>query len=475
MPEPDHGELRDPLANLRQVMAELGDEQDRLRQALQALRRDLELHEAATLAALPAEPPTQRSATAAPQAPTPALENHSTETAQVMPNVSLAPTAPASGLLPSGSAQTAVNPPVGPPRLAHRAAELALVEARLRELAGNHPLTRPNRPLESPESAALIPTPPTAAALDPDENSETLHQRQSPIRSADGIRPSSPAQEEAPITLPIWHGTGKRPPSTAVGTDARLGELIHHGTMADTYRRDQIAETRHAAAAQPAFAAGYAVRLLHPAWCRNETMREEFARAVAEASRFRPPHAAWSYQFVAVDDRFGVARDYVLGQPLSEAARGSLSPARTVELLGQALETLEHAEEAGILHRALRPERLLVVDGPTARLAILGYGEPPWLTKLHRCERGRAGRAYLAPEESLAGHPVDIRSDLYSLGMIFRELLASTELPPSSLSAFLDQLTATEVAARPASAAAARRHVDSLRTALADPPSRSRS
>jgi serine/threonine protein kinase len=117
--------------------------------------------------------------------------------------------------------------------------------------------------------------------------------------------------------------------------------------------------------------------------------------------------------------------EFVPGQSMQElvAKQGPLSPVSAAEYIRQAAEGLAAAHKAGLVHRDIKPGNLLVDEKGTVKLLDLGlamfFGEADKdtasLTIAHE-EKVLGTADYLAPEQALDSHSVDVRADLYSLG-----------------------------------------------------------
>jgi serine/threonine protein kinase len=117
------------------------------------------------------------------------------------------------------------------------------------------------------------------------------------------------------------------------------------------------------------------------------------------------------------------------GRPLSDLVGAPMPHARAVNLLTQLLRGLSHAHAAGLIHRDLKPDNVLLDDDDHARIVDFG------IAVLRDRTGAPAGRRlteaglvvgtpmYMAPEQA-TGKPIDHRADLFSLGVIGYELLA---------------------------------------------------
>jgi tetratricopeptide (TPR) repeat protein len=120
---------------------------------------------------------------------------------------------------------------------------------------------------------------------------------------------------------------------------------------------------------------------------------------------------------------------YVEGRSLLEILRaeGALPVDRAVRIVRQVAEALQHAHEAGVVHRDLKPGNILVEADDTAYVTDFGVARSLGREGLTRTGAIVGTPEYLSPEQ-VAGEAIDGRSDLYALGILFYEILTG-ELP----------------------------------------------
>ncbi|MBG0829471.1 diguanylate cyclase [Planomonospora sp. ID67723] len=147
------------------------------------------------------------------------------------------------------------------------------------------------------------------------------------------------------------------------------------------------------------------------------------------------------------DGRAALVTELVSGRPLADLlVDGPLSESRTVRLGAELAGALAAAHRAGLVHRDIKPQNIVVPDGGPAVLVDFGLaargGEPG-------AEHTAVGTfAYTAPEQSgTLKQPVDGRSDLYSLGVVLFECL--TGQPPFSAASVGELLRLHTVATAP--------------------------
>lgn len=162
----------------------------------------------------------------------------------------------------------------------------------------------------------------------------------------------------------------------------------------------------------------------------DDDARARFALEARAASRLAHPNVVQVFAAGAYDGRAYLAQELVDGLPLSAMleVRGHLSPEATVELGLQVAHALWAAEQAGVIHRDIKPDNILVDDEGHAKLADFGLARilaaPSRLTS----DGTTLGTPhYMSPEQG-EGAALDARSDQYALGATLYHLL--TGAPP---------------------------------------------
>jgi serine/threonine protein kinase len=124
--------------------------------------------------------------------------------------------------------------------------------------------------------------------------------------------------------------------------------------------------------------------------------------------------------------------EYVDGLNLRQLERaGRLSPPEALKLVPQICEALQFAHDAGIVHRDIKPENILL--DKTGRVKIADFGIAKILGSDQVRQTFTQGQVlgtphYMAPEQVERPQEVDRRADIYSLGVVFYEMLTG-ELP----------------------------------------------
>jgi len=167
-------------------------------------------------------------------------------------------------------------------------------------------------------------------------------------------------------------------------------------------------------------------------------LRARFRREAFIQSQLDHPNTVRVYEFFAAEDNYYLVMEYVQGMNLRDLLerQGVPSPAQAVYLLKQALEALDYAHNfnyldeserrhTGIIHRDIKPANILL--DTKGRLKITDFGIVKVLDEQTNMGMTQSGFhpgtvEYMSPEQ-LLGLAIDVRSDIYSLGVTFYEVL----------------------------------------------------
>jgi hypothetical protein len=204
-----------------------------------------------------------------------------------------------------------------------------------------------------------------------------------------------------------------------------------------------------------------ALKIITERYVSNPTVRQRFlieARAVAKLSH---PHIARLYDFGEADGVLHYAMEYCAGGSLSDyvAKHGALSVRQVLEVAQQITGALKCAHGAGFIHRDLKPSNIMLTsEGSPLFTKLIDFGlvQPslPGATHSISDDQSADGARFLgtplfASPEQLREEPMDVRTDLFSLGMTLWYLLVGG--PPetgSSAAIAASRLSAESYAGR---------------------------
>ena len=195
----------------------------------------------------------------------------------------------------------------------------------------------------------------------------------------------------------------------------RLLRRLGSGAMADVYLAEQQSLSRRVA-----------VKVLRPETLRHPAAVERFAQEARAAAALVHGNIVQIHEVACIDGIHFLAEEYVAGPSLKAwlAARGPLDALAGLSVLSQVGSALVKSAQAGIVHRDIKPENLLVT--PAGEVKVADFGLARVLEDdLELTQQGMAlgTPLYMSPEQA-AGRPIDVRSDLYSLGATVYHLVA---------------------------------------------------
>jgi serine/threonine protein kinase len=174
-----------------------------------------------------------------------------------------------------------------------------------------------------------------------------------------------------------------------------------------------------------------AIKVLPVAQADDPGSVERFHREAQAVAQLRHPNIVGAHD-VDKDGKFHfLVMEFVDGVSLQDLVkrRGPLDPIRAAHYIHQAALGLEHAHEAGLVHRDVKPANLLVDRQGVVKILDLGLARffrdtRESVTQKYDANAVLGTADYVAPEQAVDSHNVDIRCDIYSLGITFYFLLA---------------------------------------------------
>jgi predicted Ser/Thr protein kinase len=199
-------------------------------------------------------------------------------------------------------------------------------------------------------------------------------------------------------------------------------EVVGQGGMGVVYKARQIDLDRVVA-----------LKILSPRLAGDPEFPRRFAREAQALASLDHPNIVRVYESGREADLCFLVLEYVDGVNLRELlVQKKLSPEQALRIVPQLCEALEYAHSKGVIHRDVKPENILLSRSGTAKIADFGLaklvGDEKAAGPLTQTNVVMGTADYMAPEQRDSMREADHRADIYSLGVVFYELLTG-ELP----------------------------------------------
>ncbi len=168
-----------------------------------------------------------------------------------------------------------------------------------------------------------------------------------------------------------------------------------------------------------------AVKLMSPALGTSENARLRFIRELDILKQLSHPNIVRYKGSGRYHGAPFFIMEYVEGESLDHvmARRDRLTWEEIVELGFQLCGALQHAHDKGIIHRDLKPSNIMVLRDGTVKLTDFGIAKDTDVTALTAANSTVGTAAYMSPEQCRGSREITSKSDLYSMGVMFYELL----------------------------------------------------
>ncbi|MBX9581018.1 MAG: protein kinase [Gemmataceae bacterium] len=172
--------------------------------------------------------------------------------------------------------------------------------------------------------------------------------------------------------------------------------------------------------------ADVALKVVAPGLLGNDGARARFDREASILKQLRHPHIVRLFATGRFKRTPFIAMEFVDGEPLDRALarRNKLSWEEVAAYGRQLCEALQYAHEKGIIHRDLKPSNLMITPDGQLKLTDFGIAKDTDVTALTGANSTIGTAAYMSPEQCKGERNLTPKSDLYSLGVVFFELLS---------------------------------------------------
>ncbi len=211
-------------------------------------------------------------------------------------------------------------------------------------------------------------------------------------------------------------------------------ELLGAGGMGAVYRARQNGLDRIVA-----------LKILPEEFEHDVKFALRFTREARTLAKLNHPNIVSVFEFGKVQETYYFLMEFVDGTTLRDVvAAGQLQPKQALAIIPHLCDALQFAHDKGVIHRDIKPENILLAKDGSVKIADFGLSrilgnesQPESLTRTHQV---MGTLRYMAPEQLEGARSVDHRADIYSLGVVFYEMLTG-ELPIGRFAAPSEKVT----------------------------------
>src|SRR5260221_702760 len=197
----------------------------------------------------------------------------------------------------------------------------------------------------------------------------------------------------------------------------RVGSWIARGGMATVYLGIDTKLDR-----------AVALKIAHAELAGDQEFVRRFTGEARSVARLSSPNVVAVYDQGSDGDVLYLVMEYIPGRTLRELLRerGRLGPREALDIINGVLTGLAAAHQAGIVHRDVKPENVLLGEGDTVKVADFGLARAAAAVSHTRTGMLIGTAAYLAPEQ-VSRSTSDARTDVYAAGVMLFEMLTGAQ------------------------------------------------
>ncbi len=169
----------------------------------------------------------------------------------------------------------------------------------------------------------------------------------------------------------------------------------------------------------------FALKIIAPGLSMNEHFIKRFQTEAKALAKFEDPNIVRIYDLRSVDDQWFIVMEFVQGITLTDKILkdGAFHWLEALPIIKQVLGAIGHAHEAGIIHRDIKPNNIMISDKGIVKITDFGLAKDQTTNSQTVSATSGGTLYYMSPEHVKGFSFIDARSDLYSIGMTFYEML----------------------------------------------------
>ena len=170
-----------------------------------------------------------------------------------------------------------------------------------------------------------------------------------------------------------------------------------------------------------------AIKILRGDLSNDEKFVRRFQREALSASSLAHPNIVEMYDVGEDDGLYYIVMEFIDGKTLKQLLkkRGSLTLSEAIDIMLQLTDGMMHAHDSYIIHRDLKPQNIMIKDDGQIKITDFGIAVALNSTQLTQTNSVMGSVHYLPPEQA-SGKGCTTKSDIYSMGIIFYELLSGS-------------------------------------------------
>jgi serine/threonine protein kinase/tetratricopeptide (TPR) repeat protein len=227
--------------------------------------------------------------------------------------------------------------------------------------------------------------------------------------------PVAPAKEsvEQKPRIVVVSSQGTLEPGMLLAQRYQIVQMLGQGGMGAVYKATDVELNRTVA-----------LKVIRPDLARDKAIVDRFKQELLLAHQVTHRNVIRIYDLSEADGMKFITMEYVEGENLLTLIheKKKFSPSEAVEIMQQVCRALEAAHTVGVIHRDLKPQNIM--RDTTGRVLVMDFGLARTLEGEGMTQSGALVGTieYMSPEQAL-GKPLDQRSDIFALGLIFYEML----------------------------------------------------